>query len=570
MSLNSYNSSKTFPLCPAASDQPLPFTIDEMDFSTWLSTLSSSDDNTKCQKIFQVLQTLNSAYPPHRMIIPGRTRLFFLDKLGAVLTTSAGILTNFPGTTDVATQTVAKEDMGKSEISAWSSIELARAYTLLTQENWFRENDYYSLNEKTSIIANGLHALGRGLLYIHQTYSRPHADFWVMCCQFYRLAQSQLLIDSTFNPEASNAIENAFKRILVFTLSNPNQFSPHEMSIIYAMLGHYAVHASLLKSVPKKKFKGIPSIHLKNGHPPIISDDSTEHHDPDCIYIATVVVASKILEATYDKRARYLPTDRLMLLRLAKTLTLNEQRKDDRKLAQGGHYGTVGFDNIVKLIQNKETEQKNSAFNPTSSGFSVRPGEIRDLNFEIVSTDNKKPNPAKQTLNLQNDPDGAFKVVEFTDPASIWNTSAQPQIETSMRLVDKSLKGYGLIWTDIQIKPKVGSIIGIMSGVLNVGLIRWLAQSKETGMFMGVELLGSRADSVKIYNPGYPDDEVNAIFLPGNDALSQSASLIIINKVFKPNEFIFIRKGHKNIRYRIVKQLHLTSFINHFEIIRSH
>jgi hypothetical protein len=82
--------------------------------------------------------------------------------------------------------------------------------------------------------------------------------------------------------------------------------------------------------------------------------------------------------------------------------------------------------------------------------------------------------------------------------------------------------------------------------------------------------LGTNATAVKVSNPGYPDDEVSAIYLPGGDAVKQSASLILMNKGFQPSEFIFLDNNHKNIRYRLIKQLHLTSFINHVEVIRSY
>ncbi|WP_411726118.1 hypothetical protein [Methyloglobulus sp.] len=570
MSSHSFNRSKPFPPCPAPSDRPLPFAIDEMDFSIWLKTLANADDMAKCQQILQVLQTLNNAYPPGRDLIPGRTRLFFLEKLGSVLTAVTAVLTLIPDITDEPTPV--EDELPLSEISVWGNLELGNAYSLLSQEDWFKDDEYYSIEEKTLILSNGIQAMGRGLLYIFQTYTNPHAFFWHKCFQLYRFALQYRLTDSEFNPNAQ-LIDNAFKRVLVLALSNTKQFSQHEMRTIYDLLGHYSFHAGLLKSVPKKKFRGIPSIHLKGYGQPAISHDDSDIHDPDLLYIATVTVASKILEATYDKHARHVPTDRLMLLRLAKTLTLNEQRKDPREIAQRNHLGSMGFGNIVEFLRSKEIEKQNflaetGLFDPS------RPGELRDLDFEIVSTEGKRadtetsPNPGKSPNKTM--PPPAFQIVEFTAQTEIWNTSNQDHHKTNMCLVDKSAKGYGLLWTDDLIKPKVANIIGIMHKNLIIGLIRWLAQSKETGMFMGVELLGGNATVVKVSNPGYPNIEVSAIFLPGGDAAKQFASLIFMNKGFRPSEFIFLNKNHKKVRYRMIKQLHLTSFINHVEVIRSY
>jgi cyclic-di-GMP-binding protein len=570
MSSHSLNLSKPFPPCPMPSNLPLPFAIDEMAFSAWLKSLANAGDMAKSQQILQVLQTLNNAYPPERKLIPGRTRLFFLEKMGSVLATATAMLTNFPNITDSSSGST-DDESARSEISVWGSLELANAYSLLGLEDWFKEDGYYSIQEKTLILCNGIQAMARGLLFIFQTYTKPYVYFWHKYFQFYRLAHVYRLTDSEFNPNAKT-IENAFKRVLVFALSNTNQFSPQEMRTIYDLLGHYSAHASLLKSVPKKKFKGIPSIHLKGNGPPTISDDDSDNHDPDRLYIATVTVASKILEATYDKRAQHLPTDRLMLLRLAKTLTLNEQRKDFREATRGNHLGIMGFENIVEFLLSKEVERQRvntaiGSFDPN------RPGELRDLDFEITSTEGKEgetgvePKTEKLASTLV---PAAFQIIEFTDPADIWKNSQPAAHEVNMRLVDKSTKGYGLLWTDTHIKPRVGSIIGIVHKTLSIGLIRWLAQSKETGMFMGVELLGINATTVKVSNPGYPDDEAYAIYLPGEGVVKQAASLIFINKEFRPEEFIFLNKNLKNVRYRQTKQLHLTTFINHVEVVRSH
>jgi hypothetical protein len=566
MSLHSFNLSKPFPPCPASSNQALPFAIDEMDFAVWLTALGNADDMTKCQKILQVLQTLNENYPPERSLIPGRTRLFFLEKLGAALTTATTMLTLFPSIPDTSSHSSAANDMARSEISAWSTLELANAYSLLSQEDWFKKDDYYSTQEKTLILSNGIQAMGRGLLYIYQTYTKPYVYFWHKCFQFYRLAQLYRLTDGEFNPNAL-IIDNAFKRVLVFSLSNTNQFSPSEMRMIYDLLGHYASYTSLLKSVPKKKFKGIPSIHLKGNGPPVVSGDD-DNLDPDRLYIATVTVASKILEATNDRRTHYAPTDRLMLLRLAKTLMLSEQRKDPRESAQSEFLGIMGLDNIVQFLQSKKPEKPNIGI-PVGSYDSSRPGELRDLDFEISNTGSKAIDANEKAAPIKATP-VAFQLVEFTDASDIWRSGQQNNKAFNMRLVDKSAKGFGLLWTDTLVKPKVGSIVGILNKTMTVGMIRWLAQSKETGMFMGVELLGRSATTVKITNPGYPDDEVSAIYLAGDELTNQSESLIFINKGFQPSEFVFLNKNHKNIRYRLTKQLHITSFINHVEIIRSH
>ena len=343
------------------------------------------------------------------------------------------------------------------------------------------------------------------------------------------------------------------------------------MYTIYELLGHYAAYTSLLTAVPQKKFSGIPSINLRGNGPPIVNEDNDHQEDPDRLYIATVNVASKILEATYDRRAQHLPSDRLMLLRLAKTLTLNERRKDQRETTNSNLLGIMGFAPIIAFLRDKDNEKQQIAaapgyFDPT------RPGELRELNFEIAATEIKDDQTDIETHSHPTINKGiaqAFPVIEFTDPSEIWTAKKEELREVNMRQFDKSTKGYGLLWTDNKVKPRVGSIIGIAHQTMTIGLVRWMAQSKETGMFIGVELLGENAIAVKVSNPGYPDNQVNGVYLPGTGDSKQPPSLILMKKDFRPNEFLFLSKNNKNVRYRLTKQLHLTAFINHVEIIHS-
>jgi hypothetical protein len=574
MSLHPYNLSKLFPPSPASAALPLPFTIDEMDFSNWLQTLSANpDEKVKCQSIFEVLRTLNNAFPPERKLIPGRTRLFFLEKMGSVLTASSALLTTFANSNSAQfdQHIVDNNETARSELSVWSNLELGNAYSLLSQEEWFKDQDYYTYEEKTAILTNGLNANGKALLYIYQTYTKPYVYFWHKCFQFYRQAKTARLLEPGFNPGAA-AIENAFKRILVISLCNTNQFTPQEMYTIYELLGHYAAYTNLLTAVPQKKFSGIPSINLRGNGPPIVSEDHDNEEAPDRLYIATVNVASKILEATYDKRAQHQPVDRLMLLRLAKTLTLNERRKNQREAANNNLLGIVGFDPIIEFLRAKGNE--NLQISPAQSYFDPnRPGELRDLNFEISAG---KSEPLENDMESQTIPafnkgvSQTFPVIEFTDPAEIWSARKEDLREINMRQFDKSTKGYGLLWTDNKVRPKVGSIIGVVHKTLTIGLIRWMVQSKETGLFIGVELLGENAVTVKVSNPGYPDKQVSGLYLPGSGDAKQPPALIIANKDFRLNEFIFLIKNNKSIRYRQTKQLHITSFINHVEITHSY
>ena len=107
------------------------------------------------------------------------------------------------------------------------------------------------------------------------------------------------------------------------------------------------------------------------------------------------------------------------------------------------------------------------------------------MDFEITAIDGKQDSTQLDELTIEKLPPHAFHVIEFTDPSAIWQNEVKPNYGINIRMLDKSVKGYGLLWTDNLIRPKIGNLIGLLHNTLTVGLIRWLAQSKETGMFMG-------------------------------------------------------------------------------------
>ncbi|MGZ8192814.1 MAG: hypothetical protein ACXWTW_04635 [Methylobacter sp.] len=551
-----------FEACPVLKIRPLPFAIDEIDFSIWLKTLTTSDI-LKCYKeLLHILKALNN------LSMPGSSRLFFLEKLGPVLFRLIDRL--IPASLPKNPSLPLKAEHPEIEIAVWACAELANGYALLSREESFKNTTSYSVLQKSLIISHGLQALGKALLHMSQTYRKPYAGFWLNCFQFYCLAQQNNLATNVTASEAQ-AIDKAFKHILVFSLSNLNQFSPQEMRVIYDLLSRYSEHARLLPVVPEKKFKGIPCIYLNNNLPPAIPDPALHKEDESTLYIATVAVAGKILEASSsDKNLNSCPADRAMLLRLAKTLTMNPQRKHARKKAGNKQFGIIGFTNIIFYLHNKTLKSEVTSADGLT-GLN-RPGELRELHLKIINPEQKSEN--RREYNYRPEPSaGKFtygktpvKIAKI-DPGDIWNTGQKEEFKANIKLIDASEKGYGLIWINPDIQLRIGDILGFRNKdfSLSMGVIRRLAQSEEFGLFAGVGMLGVDPQVIEISNPGYPDSGIEAIYLPGEE----TESIILSNNNFRPAEFIFIYKAFKKIRYRVTKQLTATALINQFAVVKA-
>ncbi len=497
------------------------------------------DDAKGCEQLLHILLTLN------KTPVAGKTKLLILEKLTPVLFQLTARITSQP---TVNQNSHAFEDENTVfEFSIWACAELANGYKLLSLEESFKKNTYYSQQQKSLVITHGIQALGRALLYMSQLYTQPYATFWSDCYHFYRLAHH----NETINYHGE-VIANAFKHVLVFYLSQPNQFSPQEMRVIHTLLGQYSVYAKLLRNVPEKRFRGIPYIHLRRDLPPSILDDAIDKDDPYVLHIATVEVASKVLDAAYDKELKHPYIDQLMLLRLAKTLTSNTERKHARMKVNDPCLAVTNFDHLIEYLRNQELENSYAANVKGYVDFKGT-GALHKISTNLGSSFGRKSTNAGE-------------------PSAVWNRGgdALNATDTRVKLIDKSKNGCGLVWTSKRIKPKVGNIIGLQQKKLEIGFIRWLSHSEETDIMLGVEFVGTNAQAIKISNPEHPDTEIDAIYLPKEETSQQPESVLVLNNGFSPDEYIFIKREHKSSRYRQMRQLHSTAFLNRYQIVEAH
>lgn len=545
--------------CPALQTQPLPFAIDELDFLKWLKSLSTPESNASCELLLQVLRTLNHTD------LAGKTRLLFLEKLGALLFQLSAKQTKLTFAQNMA---LPKDYQRRLETTVWSCAELAQGYTLLSKADNFKGNKSYSLQQKSLIISHGIQAMSKALLYISQSYTTPYPHFWRTCFEFYQLGQQYQLTDLA-NPGVA-LIENAFKQLLVFNLSNSNQFSQLEMSVIYDLLGQYASYAKLLPPTAECPSRNLPAICLDRDAPPARYNVAAHKPTAQTLYIATAAVAGKLLEAVPNKTQHQYANDKLMLLRLAKTLTLHQKRRDRRERTQGAFFGIIGFDSVITFLHGIEPGQ-NSRLAMSGHFDATHPGQLGNLNYTIAKNEDDDEKLAQYNLKRrrsgQKANPKAFKVIEFTDSAEIWKKGKTDHFETNTALIDKSKQGYCLLLTNKQLQPKVGHLIGLNHKHFDVGIIRWVTQGEASRLLIGIELMGKQAQAVRISNPGFPNFEGNAIYLPADALLEQAESLVLLAGAFNPAEFFFMHKEHRNMRFRLAKLIHATAFIRHFEIV---
>ncbi len=539
---------------PISTIRTLPFSFDEKSFNSWLGSLKTENKVDTLKLVLTTLKQLNQ--------VELKLRFIFLQKLAILVHQltkqlhNSYIKSQFP---------FSKQNKLRVMISAYCNIQLAENFSLLCKECNFNSDQVFSHQQKVIIIFNGILAQANVLLYKSILYEKPDKGFWNLCFLFYFFAkQNDALytkIDTT-----ENCFINLLKKILLLELSCPQQFNTEELFIIFHLLNKQSEFSELSTKVNEANTKGIAFINLREDLPPSLIIENREHEQPYLLYISNLRVIKNLLSLITNK-ASLANSNKVMLLRLIKSLSMNQQRKSDRKNTHSELFAIVGTEKLNNYLLLAESKSRADKLAPP-------PGVIQDLNLEIVPIDDNgdKSDNLRSELNANVEIGRKIDLIANIESADIWpEKKEQPKAVvnkpvTNADLFDKSTTGFGLRLRNQDDTLKVGEIIGlIISEELVITMVRRIAQVDKNDIVIGVEIIGNNAtllDIIDIENKGSA-----AAFYLIND--EQIESIVINTNDFQNEEHIFVDKDDKIIRYKIVKQLQTSSIVKHLKVIPS-
>jgi hypothetical protein len=109
--------------------------------------------------------------------------------------------------------------------------------------------------------------------------------------------------------------------------------------------------------------------------------------------------------------------------------------------------------------------------------------------------------------------------------------------------------------------------LGFREGSLHIGVIRWLRQATNADLTLGVELLSPKADVVKVNFIGERESGRNALLLPSNAGLQQTAGLLISPSQQDTGNVMVTTGSGVAKTYRLGKLLESTPSFQYFSLI---
>ncbi len=524
----------------------LPFALNEESFKQWINDLASVEAVEKLQSIAPMLTTFV------QLKMPAKLRFLLLKQISQLLNFVSQQLENtyrknyFP---------FPLQNQLIIELSAQAYSDLAKNYASLCEDSDFKQGNTFSQQHKTLIICQGIDAQAKVILYLALLYNKPDKGFWSLCFLFYLFAKQNNMLDSGTDQQNICFIKT-FKQILIFELSNTHQFNTEEILGIFQLFTQFSGQVDLLSTAPEKKFKGLPFFDLRADFPPSSPQKDGYEENPFLIYISSLYLIKNLVQLSANKQnsAAY---SKSLLLRLIKTLTMNQQRLSERELTKDQLHTLIGLDRVLKFLKAKHKK---------SLSKTKTHGKIPDLDFGIISADKNPDDMDTENSRSERDANVAiateFDGIEYIKSEDIWSTNKKKQQfakkPANTHLLDQSITGFRLSLIDNNVTIKVGDIIGLLfSKNLIICIIRRIISAGKNEIQIGVEKLGSHAKLLPLTN------SKTVIYLKDDEGVE---SVVIKVHDFENDDYLFVQADTHLKKYKIEKQLHASSIIRHLKI----
>lgn len=527
----------------------LPFNLDKEGFSIWLNKQDKTDKLEILQVFLGILKALKIT-----KIAPD-IRAIFLNELSSLVfqfseqLQASYIKGFFP---------FSAEDMLKVEVSTQCAIEIAENYALICKDTGFIGNIFFSPAEKALILINAMQSMLNVLLYKALIYKKVGKGFWGLCYLFYLFARQNEVIELAPDQHDICFIK-VFKQLLIFELSNCQQFNTEEIHLIFTLLSSLSDKVDLLPIIPDKKVNSVACLNLKVDAPPAVSKEIIHEPSPYLFYVSNLNLIKQLFDLSAQKGSISYGK-KLMVLRLIKALTLNQHRKNERELAENELYAEIGLDKFSEFLMHKESLLKTKG---------VVSYEVRDLSIDGL----EKKDSHDERLGFRNEIDVGLSLVrgadeekvEYIDNVDIWSgNEEEPEAQPNITVIDQSRMGFCLRLNDKHPDTKVGDIIHLRVLPTDVvTVVRRIHTTSHNDVVVGVEILGYDPELLHIMDIDNEGAKKACILID----IDGEESIVIKASDFVNQAYLVVDRHDKILRYRVESILKSsTSTIKHLQV----
>ncbi|HET8902997.1 MAG TPA: hypothetical protein VFN16_03305, partial [Saccharospirillum sp.] len=407
------------------------------------------------------------------------------------------------------------------------------------------------------------------------------SGLWREIHQLYQIASAFNLhttpIEESEQGKRSN-IQEVYLRAVLLGTSQPNQLLQRELTDVYAALPRWT---PLLDIDDVADEKSVLVINPETDQPPQYSYLIKQANYSEYLGINTLPLVRplhdelKRAEATAgaDDKApsRILPQDfnQALLEHLVQSWGGMKQRAFSRTQSSGKvsltvgltatHFHMSGGVGFYSQLYGQSANAENPFIGAVSSRFAA---------FETKAVQSQKDVwedsfDAGQRLIPNNE----------EEPIDFPQDAQEDHPSYSGLLVNVSPRGYCIQWTDKAASNlKTGEVVAVKEEKLqhwNLGVVRWLRQSKESGTQMGVELIAPNSQPCgirQLHKTGAHGDYLRGLFIPEIRAIGQDASVLTPRLPFQVGNKVTINISGNEGKYQLTKRILSTGILSQFQV----
>ncbi|MGR9074399.1 MAG: hypothetical protein ACU833_15165, partial [Gammaproteobacteria bacterium] len=267
--------------------------------------------------------------------------------------------------------------------------------------------------------------------------------------------------------------------------------------------------------------------------------------------------------------------NRALYMRAVKTLSMSQKRKFTRVKESKECSGIIGFENLINFIRagKKVDAETGQPHDPRLAGHWTTP------DLDLVEEGEERAHQIRSSLKDRMKKDEKLKKILAMAKDSnreIWGRISSPDIGDlhdipigSFEILDSSVRGYGVMWKEKNLKVKIGEVFGVLVDEgkrIEIGLIRKIRASGDSEIRLGIELIGLESRAVCMTSPGDGKHSSWALLLPAVKGVNVSDSILYSSSDFHTGEFVSLKEDDSTKHCRLSKILHSTPAVNHVEL----
>ena len=431
--------------------------------------------------------------------------------------------------------------------------------------------------------------LGQALLRAYQVYAPYPVGVWQHVHRLYQFAEklgcAQIAVKDA--ADGTQTIEDAYKRILLLALACPYRLRPGEAEQVYQWLGSWAQHATLSRLVDTGSPNSLFVTHFESDEPPTYRVLRHTEHDPEACRLLNASRLADTSRTTLaplrdaDNRVAR-PVNEQVLRRLMLAWGVLPKRRFTRTQKHSTAVVAMGLSAAHYFIGGEIVFEE-------ASGTGGEPLFNSPAHFEICDT--RAPRERTDVWELsdahlqQREPlrgaDGGL-YIDFAAPdqPSPRFVSQSRSVATSTyhthewKMINVSAGGYCLLWDKTaDSQAQVGELLGLRDSTepdsfhLSLGVVRWMKQSAELGLELGVEMLspGAVAVGTKLHKLGGSSEYLRSLLLPAVKAVGQPATLLTPALPYHVGNILMVNSHGKEARVQLTKLVENTGSFAQFQ-----